>query len=85
MDPDFKTRAREAVTKLQAGDPDFLKAWQLLCDISRKDFEAIYSRLDVTLTERGESFYNPMLKVRLQPPDRSSGKLLVAQAQQHLH
>ena len=33
---DFKARAREAVTKLQAGDPAFLEAWRLLCEISRK-------------------------------------------------
>lgn len=26
-----------------------------------QDFEKIYTRLNVTLTERGESFYNPML------------------------
>jgi tRNA synthetases class I (R) len=99
---DFKARAREAVTKLQAGDPAFLEAWRLLCEISRKvrmpskfgmvhagfgpsmqlkqswwcacrqplnpccvplqDFEKIYVRLGIEgLTERGESFYNPML------------------------
>lgn len=33
---DFKARAREAVTKLQSGDPAFLAAWKLLCEISRK-------------------------------------------------
>lgn len=35
-DDAFKTRAREAVTKLQSGDPAYLTAWQLLCEISRK-------------------------------------------------
>ena len=63
-DPDFKERARAAVTRLQAGDPDFIRAWQLLCDISRKDFEAIYTRLGIRIQERGESYYNPMLQVR---------------------
>lgn len=67
-DPEFKARARAAVTRLQAGDPDFIRAWQLLCDISRKDFEAIYSRLDIRIQERGESYYNPMLQAR---PSRS--------------
>ena len=52
------------MTKLQAGDPDFIRAWQLLCDISRTDFEAIYSRLGISIQERGESYYNPMLKAR---------------------
>jgi arginyl-tRNA synthetase len=37
------------------------KAWQKICDISRKEFEAVYQRLDVKLEERGESFYNPFI------------------------
>eukprot|EP00195_Chlamydomonas_chlamydogama_P013083 CAMPEP_0202901536 /NCGR_PEP_ID=MMETSP1392-20130828/14309_1 /ASSEMBLY_ACC=CAM_ASM_000868 /TAXON_ID=225041 /ORGANISM="Chlamydomonas chlamydogama, Strain SAG 11-48b" /LENGTH=593 /DNA_ID=CAMNT_0049588109 /DNA_START=305 /DNA_END=2086 /DNA_ORIENTATION=+ len=61
-DEEFKGRAREAVTQLQSGDPAFMKAWQRICAASRKEFEAIYTRLGVTLQERGESFYNPMLK-----------------------
>ena len=57
------------MTKLQAGDADYLRAWQLLCDISRADFESIYSRLGIEIQERGESYYNPMLKVcRPTPP-----------------
>ncbi|GFR41960.1 hypothetical protein Agub_g2757 [Astrephomene gubernaculifera] len=59
---EFKTRAREAVTRLQSGDPASLASWQRICAASRREFEAIYSRLGVTLQERGESFYNPMLK-----------------------
>eukprot|EP00879_Flechtneria_rotunda_P008355 GHRR01008752.1.p1 GENE.GHRR01008752.1~~GHRR01008752.1.p1 ORF type:complete len:557 (+),score=163.22 GHRR01008752.1:140-1810(+) len=61
-DENFRTRAREAVTRLQSGDAECMAAWQRICAASRKEFEAIYSRLGVTLTERGESFYNPMLK-----------------------
>jgi arginyl-tRNA synthetase len=59
---EFKTRAREAVTRLQAGDALSTAAWQRICEASRKEFQAIYSRLGVELTERGESFYNPMLR-----------------------
>ncbi|GBF91032.1 hypothetical protein Rsub_03887 [Raphidocelis subcapitata] len=59
---DFKLRAREAVTRLQSGDEASLAAWRRICDASRREFNAIYSRLGVTLKERGESFYNPMLK-----------------------
>lgn len=58
---DFKTRARAAVTKLQGGDADMLASWKLLCDISRKEFDKLYERLGIVITERGESFYNPML------------------------
>jgi arginyl-tRNA synthetase len=60
-DPQFQTAAREEVIKLQAKDPDTIKAWNLLCDQSRREFQVIYDRLNVKLTERGESFYNPYL------------------------
>ncbi len=60
-DEDFKERSREGVVKLQGGDEESRKAWALLCEQSRKEFQKIYDRLDVKLTERGESFYNPML------------------------
>lgn len=33
----------------------------MLCWPLKQDFDKIYQRLNVTLTERGESFYNPML------------------------
>jgi hypothetical protein len=46
----------------QSGDEECLAAWGRICAASRKEFQAIYDRLGVTLTERGESFYNPMLK-----------------------
>lgn len=60
-DPAFREVARQEVVKLQAGAPDTLRAWQLLCDQSRREFQVIYDLLDVKLTERGESFYNPLL------------------------
>ena len=61
-DETFQTTAREEVVKLQAGDPVSLKAWGLLCDQSRREFQKIYDRLDIRLSERGESFYNPYLQ-----------------------
>lgn len=61
-DDEFKTRAREAVIELQGGKEEYRKAWMRICDASRQEFQKIYDRLGVTLTERGESFYNPMLK-----------------------
>lgn len=33
----------------------------MLCQISRLEFNRIYERLDITLKEVGESFYNPLL------------------------
>ncbi|WP_353672806.1 arginine--tRNA ligase [Synechocystis sp. LKSZ1] len=60
-DESFKEASRQAVVKLQGGDPDSLQAWQLLCEQSRREFQVIYQLLDIRLTERGESFYNPFL------------------------
>jgi arginyl-tRNA synthetase len=61
QDAQFQEAARKEVVKLQAKDPDSIKAWNLLCDQSRREFQVIYDRLNVNLTERGESFYNPYL------------------------
>ncbi len=60
-DEEFKETARKGVVKLQSGDAETIKAWQLLCDQSRREFQKIYDVLDINLTERGESFYNPLL------------------------
>lgn len=60
-DPEFKKRAQLQVVSLQWGEEEALSAWKKICEISRMGFQEIYNFLDVTLTERGESFYNPML------------------------
>lgn len=60
-DPDFKSRAQRAVVDLQAGDDFAHSAWQKICDVSRRSFEKIYQRLDISIEERGESFYNAMI------------------------
>ena len=57
----FQNKSRSEVVNLQAGDRESLIAWQLLCNQSRKEFQKIYDRLDIKLTERGESFYNKFL------------------------
>ncbi len=61
-DVDFKSTAQKEVVRLQGGKEDAIRAWQLICDISRKGFQEIYDLLGVKITERGESFYNPFLK-----------------------
>ncbi len=57
----FQNKSRSEVVNLQAGDQESLIAWKLLCNQSRKEFQKIYDRLDIKLTERGESFYNKFL------------------------
>ncbi|NGX31399.1 MAG: Arginine--tRNA ligase [Chlamydiae bacterium] len=60
-DETFKKSAQQEVVKLQAKDPISIKAWEVICDISRKAFEHIYKLLDIKIQARGESFYNPFL------------------------
>jgi len=57
-DEEFKNTSRLTVVKLQAGDEECRAIWQVLCDISRVEFEKVYKHLDITLEECGESFYN---------------------------
>uniref|UniRef100_A0A2K6KK91 Arginine--tRNA ligase, cytoplasmic n=1 Tax=Rhinopithecus bieti TaxID=61621 RepID=A0A2K6KK91_RHIBE len=54
---EFKKRAYQCVVLLQGKNPDITKAWKLICDVSRQEFNKIYDALDVSLIERGESFY----------------------------
>jgi len=70
-DEDFKQRSHLAVVALQDGERDAaagkpecveLQGWKILCDISRKEFDKLYTRLNIEdLEEKGESFYNLML------------------------
>ncbi|MFL6056341.1 MAG: arginine--tRNA ligase, partial [Actinoallomurus sp.] len=63
-DPEFAQRSRERVVKLQAHDPDTIRHWERLVDLSKIYLHKVYGRLDVTLTDediRGESFYDDML------------------------
>ncbi|XP_012229358.2 arginine--tRNA ligase, cytoplasmic isoform X1 [Linepithema humile] len=61
-DEEFKKRAYQCVVKLQAFEPDITKAWKMICDVSRKEFEKVYTRLDIKLIERGESFYQKRME-----------------------
>ncbi|XP_021553779.1 arginine--tRNA ligase, cytoplasmic isoform X1 [Neomonachus schauinslandi] len=54
---EFKKRAYQCVVLLQSKNPDITKAWKLICDVSRQEFNKIYDALDISLIERGESFY----------------------------
>tara|TARA_Y100001968_G_scaffold328913_1_gene377066 strand:- start:428 stop:2242 length:1815 start_codon:yes stop_codon:yes gene_type:complete len=67
----FQEQSRQEVVKLQASEPNSINAWKLLCDQSRKEFEKIYNRLDIEITERGESFYNCYLENIIQELDKA--------------
>lgn len=61
-DLEFKKRSQLAVVALQRGDKVYLDAWRVICAISKKAYREIYDLLDITITDRGESFYNEWLK-----------------------
>ena len=61
-DPEFKKTAQSKTVDLQKGEPEARKAWQFICQISRENFETIYKKLDVHLTEVGESFYDDLCR-----------------------
>ena len=69
-DEAFQKAARQEVVQLQAGAEDTRRAWELLCEQSRREFQVIYDLLGVHLIERGESFYNPMLPAVVEDLDR---------------
>jgi arginyl-tRNA synthetase len=60
----FQARARNRVVLLQAGDPETLRLWKLLVDLSMQYFDRLYRKLGVLLTNEdlaGESMYNDLL------------------------
>ncbi len=60
-DPAFTERARRRLVQLQSGDPETLRLWQHLVDLSLDYLHRIYRQLQVMLTDadiHGESFYN---------------------------
>ena len=65
-DPEFKKRAQQNVTRLQKYEEEEYRAWEMICDLSRQGFNQIYKRLDITVEEYGESFYNKMIPATLQ-------------------
>ncbi|WP_067832524.1 arginine--tRNA ligase [Actinomadura kijaniata] len=63
-DEEFAERSRKRVVLLQAGDPETLRLWNVLVDVSKRYFNVVYGKLGVTLTDddiKGESFYNDLL------------------------
>ena len=60
--PALEDEAREELKKLQLGDEDNQKLWKEFIDISLKEYNKIYDRLDVNFDYYyGESFYNDMM------------------------
>ena len=61
-DPALEDEAREELKKLQLGDENNQKLWKEFIDISLKEYNKVYERLDVNFDYYyGESFYNDMM------------------------
>jgi len=61
-DPEWMTRCREELVKLQDGDADNRALWEQFVSYSRREIERIYTRLGVSFDlVRGESYYHDML------------------------
>ncbi|MFI0980224.1 arginine--tRNA ligase [Streptomyces sp. NPDC021093] len=64
-DEEFKTRARDRVVQLQAGDPESRALWQRFVDESKIYFYSVFHKLDMQIEDAdvvGESGYNDMLE-----------------------
>ena len=62
-DPDFKKASQQKTVDLQKGELKAKNAWKFICQISRENFEKIYQKLGVRITECGESFYNDLCQI----------------------
>lgn len=79
-DSAFSKRVAQVVKQIQQQEkisPEVYNAWQTVCMSSRREQQEVFKRLDVTVEEKGESFYANMLPQVLQ--DLNDKKLL------HIH
>ncbi|MCX6725712.1 MAG: arginine--tRNA ligase [Candidatus Shapirobacteria bacterium] len=61
--PELKEKAREWFKKLEEGDSEAKKIWQMCTEISLKEFNRVYDRLGVKFEQTiGESFYQDKTK-----------------------
>ena len=66
-DPKWREKAKAALVKLQQGDASCRALWERFIELSIKEFNTVYERLDVRFNlYRGESFYNDSLPIIIQ-------------------
>jgi arginyl-tRNA synthetase len=62
-DPEILASARNELVKLQQGDEENIRIWKEMLDLSRTQFDTVYTRLGIHFDHTlGESFYNNRLK-----------------------
>lgn len=60
-DEEFKKNAYQRVVELQNNNPNITKIWEIIKGISKKAYDQIYYKLNITLDEVGESFYQQFI------------------------
>ncbi len=61
--PSLNDEARSWLVKMQEGDKEAIDLWKWFCDISMKEFNRIYKRLNIRFDSyAGESFYNDKMQ-----------------------
>lgn len=60
-DVTFSTEAHNETVKLQRKDPENIKIWEKICEISKQSLDQIYAQLNEKLVYRGESFYQDQM------------------------
>jgi len=59
-DPELQERARETFKRLEEKDPDLIAMWQHIREVSIREFEGVYDRLDIMFDLIvGESYHEP--------------------------
>lgn len=61
-DNDFKIKSYNRTLLLQNKDEDTLKLFNIIYKISITSYNNIYDKLNIKLTEQGESYYQPLIK-----------------------
>jgi arginyl-tRNA synthetase len=62
-DPTLEDQARDAFKRLEKKDPEVTAAWKRFIEISMKEFNSLYAKLDVKFDHIwGESFYEEQLR-----------------------
>ncbi len=57
----FQNISKKEVVKLHNNDEDSLKLWKKIVNISKMEYKKIYNMLDISIQQKGESFYKNIL------------------------
>jgi len=76
MNEKFKKDSQMNVVHLQSGESTYLKLWEKICELSRVEFNHLYSHLDISCEEVGESFYDSRIPAVIEEFD-AAGKVQV--------